>query len=552
MADAPLSPGRLGPVDLVRWWVALAGLLLAPRIGPMIHPGRVTVLPDACVLLVVGWALGQVGAPPRSRWPSWRAWLLAVPWAAAGVFEAFRAALRYATNEELPVYDGVLLSKHLYVLARDLYGGWAPAAVVALALSPFAITAVGAVLFGELERVGRRAGPVGGAVMAAAPALLALGSAWMPKAWWTAEVAAVSVQRSFELFDTVRRELATRSHAELEGITLERRPDVVFYIVESYGRVVEQDPDYAAKWAPEVDASEARLRERGWSFASTWMVAPVHGGRSWIADTSLLLGVRVQHQSDYEHVLSLVDRRPSLVTFFERQGYTSVLVKPTDRERPGVALENPFGFDRTVFAVDLDYEGPIVGWGQIPDQYTIEYVQENLLDAIDAPRFAFFHLATAHLPWTPAPPLVQHWSEWATMTGADRPVFETRSLKSEIAMRMSRFKRKLDVDSNKKVRSGDDYLADVQYDLAAIEQRLSSPYARPTVVIVMGDHQPPVVAKDLNDDVPLHVLANDPRLLEPLIAAGFTPTYRPRGATSTLEHRDLYPLLAHTLDEAAP
>ena len=48
---------------------------------------------------------------------------------------------------------------------------------------------------------------------------------------------------------------------------------------------------------------------------------------------------------------------------------------------------------------------------------------------------------------------------------------------------------------------------------------------RPSVVILLGDHQPPisrlVVPPDTTRDVPIHVFSNRPALLAPLLEQGF-------------------------------
>jgi hypothetical protein len=69
------------------------------------------------------------------------------------------------------------------------------------------------------------------------------------------------------------------------------------------------------------------------------------------------------------------------------------------------------------------------------------------------------------------------------------------------------------------------------------------------LVIIMGDHQPPLLAAEThNFDTPVHVLAKDPSLLEELRAHGFREGLwlGPSDPTTVL-HEGLFSLLVRTL-----
>ena len=64
----------------------------------------------------------------------------------------------------------------------------------------------------------------------------------------------------------------------------------------------------------------------------------------------------------------------------------------------------------------------------------------------------------------------------------------------------------------------------VHYDLEALAQHLEHEGTeRPMLVIIMGDHQPPFLAKRMGFGVPVHVLSTDPVLLAEFEARGFIP-----------------------------
>ena len=76
---------------------------------------------------------------------------------------------------------------------------------------------------------------------------------------------------------------------------------------------------------------------------------------------------------------------------------------------------------------------------------------------------------------------------------------------------------------------------------------------RPLVWVIVGDHQPPalVTGKGATWDVPVHVIADDPALVQRLLADGFIPGLDlPAAALGSME--DLTPVLLKLFDGAPP
>jgi hypothetical protein len=537
-------------VALAACW-ALLELPLSPGSVPRPRMAEGVCL-DAVVLVGLIVLLGR--ALRRGRW----ALVLAggALWALLVVFEMARSGTLHATNNDLPLYDAVLLAHHLYILGRDLYGGWATAGLLGLLLTPLVLWAFASALLGWIVRVARElARPWLAALLGV---LLLVGVVSEAKDHGTRfllPIALDNAMRSLSLWREVRQEIEKGPRPELLRATLPVEPDVVFYIVESYGQIVQTRPEMKAQWEPAVDQLQARVETAGWHEVSGLSVAPVHGGRSWIADASLLMGVKVEHEATYEHLMTLTDELPHLPRFFADRGYTTVLVKPKDRARPGVRLENQFAFHETLFADDLDYRGPFYGWGEIPDQFAIDRVEEEVLAPLEGPAFAFFHLVTSHMPWKPAPPLLADWREWQTQAGLRQPVFMERSFENEMRMRFSRWKRTLREDKIYRPPTDEQpglYVENVLYDLEAVVQRLEKGVRTPRLVVLMGDHQPPLVAPGSGPEVIVHVLASDPRWLEEFREHGFVDGMKPAAAPpgpgpGKLAHWDLFPVLIEAL-----
>ena len=73
----------------------------------------------------------------------------------------------------------------------------------------------------------------------------------------------------------------------------------------------------------------------------------------------------------------------------------------------------------------------------------------------------------------------------------------------------------------------------MRYQHAWMADHLRRHAPRPLVMIVVGDHQPPalVSGRRANWDVPVHVVSDDPALLQRLLGSGFVPGLTPPSNT---------------------
>ncbi|MCA9571344.1 MAG: sulfatase-like hydrolase/transferase, partial [Myxococcales bacterium] len=294
-----------------------------------------------------------------------------------------------------------------------------------------------------------------------------------------------------------------------------------------------------------VEANARRLEAAGWELASIRSDAPSTGGRSWICDASLLSGRQMHYQAEYAALTSDTDALDALPEWFRANGYETVLSRPSDRERPGVKNANHFHFDRTFFYADLDYRGPPVGWGRIPDQYAIGFLHANVFTG-EGPQMSFTHLATSHYPWKVPPPYRSDWRAWQTEEEVLEPR-ENRTLANELWWVANQFKRDDSrVDRRIDSRQAQVYLATLEHPLRAIvDSMLDTPADRPTLVVILGDHQPPFLAPRNVYDVPMHLAANDPELLEQFLAEGAVPGWIP--GETRIQHATFYSWLIRGL-----
>jgi len=519
--DAPATPPWLAALAAGALWFATA----APASSLGEPPTGLGVVGEVGVVLL----LASVG---------WRR-TAAAAWLAVFAFQLVRMTSQLAMAEEGLLIDLLWLLGHVWVLADDWVGLWR---LPALGLLLAALALSGAVA-SRLLRVGSDHPRV---LRGISLALVLVSFLPFAPGGWVTLVLVANLSASAELLqDDQALVQEALDHADPYPAGPDA-PDVHLYVVESYGALLFRDRSIAGPHKGLLEDLQPRLEADGWSIASGLSLAPVSGGRSWIADASVLLGTPVAHETSYRRLMGLADTLPHLPAWFEGAGYHTVLVRPKDRERPGVELENPLAFDETVFFADLDYEGPRLGWGWVPDQYTLGWLREEVFPGeTQRPSFVFTHLVTAHVPWRAPPYLVEDWRTLGTPTDEGAPT-EDRTVAEEIGFHLHRFRRGpqgLGADLRSYMQEGDparQYRKVIAYDLRALTRHtLALEAERPMVVVWMGDHAPPGITARHSFAVPVHVMATDPALLEPFLERGFAPGLFPPGKPA-LGHHELY------------
>jgi hypothetical protein len=242
-----------------------------------------------------------------------------------------------------------------------------------------------------------------------------------------------------------------------------------------------------------------------------------------------------------------------LVRFLRRQGYNTVLLAPGDSARLGVPVVNYYGYSQALRAEQLHYTGPGFGWGTIPDQYSLAYARDHYLRGLPEASLVVFNLVSSHAPWRRVPQLV---NDGRSVEAYRRQVRQPPRSGGSAPGAASAIVSALESYSRTRPRWNGPmtahlpaaYLRSVVYDLELIRRYLRE-QSGDTLVVVMGDHQPPLItAPEADFDVPIHVFARDPALLQELLARGFSASLHPRPRHPTVvRHEALFSLLVRTL-----
>ncbi|CTQ51240.1 hypothetical protein [Jannaschia donghaensis] len=502
------------------WIMAAAGILLLHAILVMpSHPAGLSLarlarptweLPMillALTLLPGRWLRGTLVAVATV--------LMVLRAADLGTYQAFSRPFN-------PLLDLHLLTSGWSLLASSIGRGQAAAAVGAVVL---AVTGVAWVLWLCLTRLRgvptvARAGLAGGALALAGAASVVPG--WAPLAV-TPVVAAQVTRMATGVNDLAAftEDLRAASEQAPTFAALQGR-DVILAFVESYGRSFLEDPEFALTALPRLAAVEDRLAAAGWSTRSGWLAAPTRGGQSWLSHGTLMSGLWVDNQVRYDRLMT--SQRTSLNRLFGAAGWT------VGAAMPAITLDWPeaawYGYDITLDAARLGYRGQPFEWVTMPDQYTWTVLDRVLRGPGD--DMVEVALITSHAPWTPLPEILP-WDDIG-----DGSVFDgTRRAGDTPRVVWS------DPDT---IRA--QYALSLDYALEVMGQYVARD-GDGALFIVLGDHQPAplLTGQGASPDVPIHIISDDPRLLNRLPEALFTRGMVPDPARATLPMQDLRVML---------
>jgi hypothetical protein len=297
-------------------------------------------------------------------------------------------------------------------------------------------------------------------------------------------------------------------NGDLSGLVGANGPaDAVLVFAESYGAITFDDAAQAAALAvPRAELAQA-IEDGGRFVVSARVTAPTFGGSSWLSHAALLSGVDTSDPADND--LLMTSQRPTLVSHFARHGYRTVGWMPGLKQPwPEGAF---YGFDRLADDAGIGYQGPDFGYWRIPDQAAMALLQTQELerDAQRQPRFAVFATTSTHAPFHPIAPFV---NDWASLTRPDAFAGVATA-----------------PTSGSLIQPLPQYLEGMRYQHAWMAAYLRRQATRPMVMVVVGDHQPPalVSGRDASWDVPVHVISDDPALLQRLLGSGFLPGLTP-------------------------
>ncbi|MEV4151120.1 sulfatase-like hydrolase/transferase [Amycolatopsis sp. NPDC049691] len=289
-----------------------------------------------------------------------------------------------------------------------------------------------------------------------------------------------------------------------------RGKNVVLTFVESYGRVALDDPAIGTKIGATLDAGTAELRAAGIGARSAFLSSSTFGGGSWLAHSTVQSGMWIDNQQRYNDLLG--SDRLTLGGAFQRAGWKTVWDVPAHtKDWPeGQKFYHP---DAYYDAHHVGYQGPGYAYATMPDQFTLSMLQRTeLAKSAQKPVMAEVDLVSSHAPWSPRPWLVD-WNQVG-----DGSVFAPQPAAGEAPESVWKDPAKI----------RDAYRDATDYSLKTLISFMQHYGDENTVLVFLGDHQPPVVTpQGAVHDVPITIVAKDPKVLDRISGWGWTEGLHP-------------------------
>ena len=437
-------------------------------------------------------------------------WVMAVLLAVGLIFKcADMGTFKVFARPFNPVFDGYLFANGMNLLNGAI--GAIGAVVVAVLL----ILVVLAIITGAFWVLGRVQRLLGVSVYKSAVILSGGLVLWLllffigsPKAsaqfyqYLSAHTFAIfATAKDIQSFNALLDKSDGVAHSDENLFAQLRGKDVLVIFVESYGRTVLDNPQFAPHIRPLLERTTSKLAEKGFAVRSSFLTSPTVGGLSWLAHGTAMSGLWIDNQIRYNSLM--LSERPTLNRLFNQAGWRTVAVMPA------ITMAWPegqyFGYDQIYDAYNLGYQGKPFNWITMPDQYTLAaFQQRELAKQARTPVMAEIALISSHAPWTPVPHLID-WNAVGNGT-----VFNAQATSGDSPEEVWK--------DNARIRL--QFRLSIEYALETIASYVLNYGDDNLVVLVFGDHQPaPIVTGDSGQiksgsrDVPVHFIARDPKIM---------------------------------------
>ena len=345
-----------------------------------------------------------------------------------------------------------------------------------------------------------------------------------------------NVERSLQVYHDVANfdDTKLRQIYDYHAKPLQRKPNIYLIFVESYGSVLYNRPDYRVAYTRLLDTLQARLSTNGWHTTSTLSDSTTWGGGSWLAFSSVLFGLRIDTHPQFLALLNKYQGAayPNLGNYLKAQGYHYYHLSSLSSElSEGEWLKQQrfFGVDHWFRYEELNFAGPLYGWGPAPpDQYALHYTHDRLTKGADQPFLLFFITQNSHYPFAPLPTLAEDWTSLNRVPDAMPAPVDAETMAHEERRR--------------------NYWNAIEYELELLTDFVVRDGTENDLFILIGDHQPPRVSR--RDDgfaTPVHIISRDPTLIDTFQTYGFVPGLQVTDREPTIKHEGFYSLFVRTL-----
>lgn len=286
---------------------------------------------------------------------------------------------------------------------------------------------------------------------------------------------------------------AYSKYYDYKDCSLSVKPNIYLFFIESYGKILYEDPTIKSAYIASLKSNQAKLRDHQWKSISAFSQSPVKGGRSWLAFTSFVTGTNIDRHALYDYLIDNSDfNLPTLYKSLQSFGYKSFwlsALQNNGRKIPYDRYTKFYGVDHWIKFDDLNYQGELYGALPAPaDQYSLNFAHEFIHQKTGGPFILFFISLNSHHPFDSPGHVVDDWRLLSKNKDPDTPELANRSGDN--------------VHQN--------YLRSINYQLDYLTEFIIQNGREKDLFILIGDHQPPVLANRSHSyETPVHVITRD-------------------------------------------
>ncbi len=310
---------------------------------------------------------------------------------------------------------------------------------------------------------------------------------------------------------------------------LDKRPNLYLIIIESYGRILLDNPMLFRDYRKYLKENELALKQKQWHACSQLSLSPISGGKSWVSYASLLYGYNFKNQSAYATLSkkSAIYQYNHLLRLLHLKGYknyrvNSIFPEYYDMLIPWEVYTKFYAVDKWIRFEDLQYTGKLHGFGPSPsDQYTLNFAYHYIKERGEEPYTLFFLNQNSHRPFYGPEKVVENWQD---LSDGSIDFSTPSSLLEKPTMK--------------------DYSAAIRYQINYISDFILRNGSENDIFILIGDHQPPVLANPEDGfETPVHIISQDPAFVDSFIKYGFNRGLLVTDTKNSIKHEGIYSML---------
>lgn len=338
--------------------------------------------------------------------------------------------------------------------------------------------------------------------------------------------------KSSDLIKSLKSLNTTFPYAYSNEITLKEKPNILFVFLESYGSFTLSNEEYGTEFKKRVKKLDELLIEKNWSSMSCMSESPVASGGSWLSHSSVLFGAKVKDTAAHDLIFGSTDypaKLASLPKFFSALGYKTKLastVSYSENEVNWSKLRNSYPFEDIMLIDKFNYTGKKVYFNgnryTLPDEYTLNYSYDSVVD--ESPFFLFVSTTNSHYNFVSPTEALNNWKDYNTKDFALTDGVKKNSLKN--------------------------YFTAMNYHFDYLYNFFSNQNLDNTIVVVIGDHQPPRVTPfHIDKATPIHVISKNKEFLNAFKEFDFTKGLFPSVEVNT-KHESFFSKFLYALNKA--